>query len=86
MLVRAPAVTPATAHEAALALEEGKIAQVVVGDQDDVTAVPAVTAVRAALRNVLLAPEAERAVAAATPAHLDAGAVEEHLCAPRESR
>jgi hypothetical protein len=53
---------------------------VLVGRDHDVTAATAVAAVRAAPRHVLLAAEAQAAVAAATRLHLDAGAVREHEC------
>jgi hypothetical protein len=68
----------APAFEPPLALEERQVAAIGVGEEDDVTAVSSVTAVRAALRHVLLAPEAERAVAPTAAAHLDAGAIVEH--------
>jgi hypothetical protein len=55
-----------------------EIAEIGVGHHDDVAAVAAVTAVRTALRNVLLAPEADGAVPAATAAGDDAGAILEH--------
>jgi hypothetical protein len=78
MLVLALPVDATSANEPALALEEGEIAAVGIGDEHDIAAIPAVTAVRAAFRHVLLAPEAERAVAATAAAHLDAGAIVEH--------
>src|SRR5262245_9871481 len=56
-----------------------EIAEVGVCHQDDVAARPAVTAVRPALRHVLLAPQVDAAVAAAPRLHLDAGAVLEHV-------
>ena len=59
-------------------LEAREIAQIRVRDYDDVAAVPAVTAVRAAFGHVLLAPEAQRAVAAAPGLHPDARAIVEH--------
>src|SRR6476646_4443299 len=55
-----------------------EIAQVGPGHQGDVAAVPAVAAVGPALRDVLLAPEADAAVAAAAALDLDRGAVGEH--------
>ena len=72
------AVAAAAACEAALALEERKVAKIGIGDEDDIAAVAAVAAVGAAPGHVLLTPEAERAVAAAAPTHLDAGPVVEH--------
>src|SRR5205814_9876631 len=57
-----------------------EVAQVGVGDQDDVAAGAAVAAVGAALRDVLLAAEVQAPVAAATRLHADAGAVVEHAC------
>jgi hypothetical protein len=77
-LVLALPVNAASAFESAFTLEEGEVAPVGIGDEDDITAVTAVTAVGAAPRHVLLAPEAERAVAAAAATHLDAGAIVKH--------
>jgi hypothetical protein len=71
-------VPPAPSPEDARAAEEGKVAQVGIGEQQDVAAVAAVAAVRAALGNVLLAPEAERAVPAASAADLDPRPIVEH--------
>jgi cobalamin biosynthesis protein CbiG len=63
-------------------LEAGQVAQIGIGDQDDITAVAAVTSVRTTLRHELLAAEADAAVAA--PAALDehVGAVGEHRQPP----
>src|SRR5207302_11144306 len=57
-----------------------EVAQVGIGNQDDVAAGAAVASVRAALRDMLLAAEVQAAVAAATRLHADAGAVVEHAC------
>src|SRR5205814_755981 len=65
--------------EALFRPEAREVPQVWVGHEHDVAAGAAVTAVRAALGNVLLAPEAERAVAAAPRLHVDAGAIREHV-------
>ena len=77
-LVLALTVNAAAAFEPALALEEGEVTAVGVGYEDDVAAVAAVAPVGASPRHVLLAPEAERAVAAAAASHLDPGAIVEH--------
>ena len=60
------------------ALERAQVAQIGIGDEDDIAAGPAVTAVGPALGDVLLAPEAERAVAAAPGLDPDARAIVEH--------
>src|SRR5215204_3755261 len=78
MHVLPPAVRPAPGSEPALALEIREVAQVRVRGENHVTARTAVAAIRAALRNIFLPPEAERPIAAAAPAHLDARAVVEH--------
>src|SRR6266508_2233278 len=62
----------------ALRAEPREDAQVRVGNEDDVAPRPAVATVRAALRDVLLTPEAQRSGADATALHPDAGAVMEH--------
>jgi hypothetical protein len=76
--VRALAVSSTTSDETPLAREVRKIPEVRVGREDDVPAVASVAAVGTALRDVLLAPEAERAVAAAASDHLDTSPVVEH--------
>src|SRR5581483_12385454 len=59
----AAAAVPAPARgDPAAAPERGEVAERGVGDQRDVAAPPAVAAVGAALRDVLLAPEREPAV------------------------
>ena len=50
--------------------------------RDDVAAVAAVAAVRAAARDVLLPPEADAAVAAVAALHVDLGLIEEAHDAP----
>ena len=60
-------------------LEAREVAQIRVHDYDDVTARPAVTAVGPAFGHVLLAPKAERTVAAAPGLHPDASAIVEHV-------
>ena len=77
-LVRALAVASALGLEAAEPLEVREIAQVRVGHEHDVAAVAPVAAVGPALRDVLLAPEAQRAVAAAPALDADPRAVVEH--------
>ena len=78
VLSRAAPVPAARGREPAARAEPREITQVRVDHRDDVAAGTAVTAVRAPLGHVLLAPEAERAVAAAPRLHLDAGAIREH--------
>jgi hypothetical protein len=73
-------VAPAVGNEATLALEEGEIPEIWVSNQHDIATVSTVAAVGASLRHVLLAPEAERSVAAAAPLNLDPGPVVEHEC------
>ena len=67
----------AAGAELRLRPEAGEVAQSRVGSEDDVAAAAAVAAVGTALRHVLLAPEAQAAVAAAARLHLDAGAIVE---------
>jgi hypothetical protein len=55
-----------------------EIAQIGIRDEDDVAAAAAVTAVGTALRDMLLTPEVEAAVAAAPRLHVNAGAVVKH--------
>ena len=55
-----------------------QVAQIRIGDEDDVASRAAVAAVRTAARHVLLAPEAERAVSTTPGDRDDAGAVVEH--------
>jgi len=76
------AVAAAAPFEPALAPEPREVAQVLVGRQHDVATLAAVAAVGPALRDVLLAAEAQRAVAAAPRLHVNAGAVAEHLFTP----
>ena len=77
-LVRPLPVPPPRRLEARLPVEEAEISEIRVGQEDDVPAVAAVAAVRAALRHELLPPEAERPVAAAPAPDADPRAVEEH--------
>jgi hypothetical protein len=74
----AAAGAAAAGAETLVRAEGGQVAQVRVGDEDDVAAGPAVAAVGAALRHVLLPPEREAAVAAPARLHDDARAVVEH--------
>jgi hypothetical protein len=78
VLQRAATGLAVTGLEVPARAERRQIAEVRVCDQDDVPAGPAVAAVRATLRDVLLATEVDAAVAATTRLHLDAGAVLEH--------
>src|SRR4029079_1558761 len=78
VLAGAAAVAATAGREAALRAEAREITQIDVGDRDHVAAGPAVAAVRPALGHVLLAPEGQRAVAAAPRLHVDAGAIVEH--------
>ncbi len=89
-LVRALAVPAAVALQIALEAEGGEVAQVGVGEQHDVAPVAAVTAVRPALGDELLAPERHASVAAAAALHDDAGTIVEvsgypHECSARPS-
>jgi hypothetical protein len=78
MSVGAFPVAAAVRNEATLALEEGEIAEIGVGDEYNIASVTSVAAVGPTLRHVLLAPEAEGSVAAAAPLNLDPGPVVEH--------
>ena len=78
VLVLPLSVHAAATLEAALALEEREVAAIRVGNEDDIAAVPPVTAVGPPFRHVLLPPKAERAVPTAAASHLDAGAIVEH--------
>ncbi len=77
-LVRALAVASALGLEAPEPLEVREIAPVRVGHEHDVSAMATVAAVGPALRDVLLAPEAQRAVTAAPAFDADPRAVVEH--------
>ena len=72
------AVAAALTLEVRCVAELRQVAEIARRDQGHIAAVPAVTAVRSATRHVLLAPEADAAVAAATALHVDRGAVGEH--------
>src|SRR6202008_4315701 len=61
-----------------------RAANVRAGHERDVPPGPAVAAVRAALRDVPLTPEAERPVAAPPGLHVDAGPVLEHVASVRD--
>ena len=61
----------------ALVAEVDQGVQIRIGHQHDIAAVPAVTAVRPAPGDVLLAPEAHTTAAAATGLHPDTGLVDE---------
>jgi hypothetical protein len=78
MSVGAFPVATAVSNESTLALEEGEIAEIGISDEYDIATVASVAAVGPTLRHVLLAPEAERSVAAAAPLNLDPGPVVEH--------
>ena len=83
VLERAGAVAATTGLERAAALELREIAPIRIREQRHVAALAAVAPVRPALGNVLLAAEAQAAVAAATRLHVDAGAVVEHAVPSR---
>ena len=80
---RAVRQTPAAAAAAAPAQlligpDAGQVAPARIGDEHDVAAGTAVTAVRTALRHVFLAAEMDRPVAAAAALHPQPGAIVEH--------
>ena len=77
--------SPRPALNVVFARNDGEVAEIGVGDEHDVAAAAAVAAVGPALRHVLLAPEAQAAVAAAARQHLDAGAIVEHAQAAEVS-
>ena len=69
---------PAAARTWGRVVEGVEVAHLARGDEHDVAAASAVTAVGSAARDVLLAAEADAAVAAASAAHTDPGPVGEH--------
>ena len=73
----APAPAPA-GLDVLVRTERREVAEIGVGEQHDVAAGPAVSAVRSTLGHVLLATEREAAVAAPPRLHVDAGTVVEH--------
>ena len=75
---RAPAVAAAPCAIPRLAAERAQVAEMLVGLDRDVAAAAAVAAVRAAARHVLLAAEAETAIAAIPRAQFDVDFVNEH--------
>ena len=81
MLPAPPPRLAAPALEHALRAERGEVAQVGVGDQQDVAAAAAVAAVRPTLGDELLPAEREPAVAPAPGLHRDAGPIVEHRAA-----
>jgi hypothetical protein len=75
----APAAIPASpGRDASDATEPGKVSQARIDAYDDVAAAPSVTAVRAALGDVLLAAEAQAAVAATPRFDVDLRSVVKH--------
>ena len=78
VLPRAPARAPTTRRVLPPRPERRQVAEVGIGDEHDVPAVPAVTAVRPTSGHVLLTPEAERAVSPTPCDRGDAGAIVEH--------
>ena len=78
--VRHPAAAPAALARAhpLVRPDAGEVTAPRVGVEDDVAALAAVAAVRAALRHELLAPEVDRPVATAAGDHGDVGVVVEH--------
>ena len=79
MLARTSAWPATLRFDPAAPLKARQVPELRVGDRPDVTARPAVAAVRAALRDVLLPPEAEGAVAAASGLDPDARAITDRL-------
>ena len=77
-LVLSLAVSAARSAEVTLSAEVREVAQVSIRLEDDVATVPPVTAVRPALRHVLLTAEADCTVAAAARLDVDACAIREH--------
>jgi hypothetical protein len=78
VLQRAAAGLAAAGAVTALRAEGREVAQVGIGNKDDVAARPSVTTVGPTLGHVLLATEVQAAVTASTRLHVDAGAVLEH--------
>src|SRR5437588_4763283 len=78
VLARAAAVLAARRLDPAPALQRSEVAKRRVRDERDVSPTTAVAAVRTALRDVLLPPEAEPAVAALAGLDVDPGPVAEH--------
>ena len=78
VLSRATPVAAPTRSEHLSAAQRGEVAQRRVGDQRHVSPVTAVTAVRPAPRDELLAPKAEAAVTASTRADDDVQVILEH--------
>jgi len=78
MLVRALAVNTTSAREPLPPTKSCKITEVGVRNEGHVAALASVSTVRPALRDELLAPKAERAVASASSPDLDPGAVTKH--------
>ena len=76
--VRALAVLAPVGLPVALGREVGEVGEALDGADDDVAAVAAVAAVRPAPGDVLLAPEAQAAVAAVAPSDEDRDPVHEH--------
>ena len=76
--LRVPRPFHPVARRNRLRAEGREIAQIGVGNEDDVAAAAAVAAVRPALGHELLAPEAEAAVAAAARLDANADAIVEH--------
>ena len=74
----ARAVTAALALEVHLVAKVREVAELARGDDDDVAAGPAVTAVGPAFGHVLLAAKADRASSAAAAVHVDEGVIAQH--------
>src|SRR5207237_4999401 len=85
VLARAPARLTLPRREPLRAPERGEVAQLRIGDEDDVAAAAAVAAVRPALRDVLLAPEVDRPVTAAPRDDVNARLVVKRGIDPRVS-
>ncbi len=85
----AAAATTAPGAHLLVRAEAGEVAPPQVGDEHDIAAVPAVTAVGAAARDVLLPPKVDRAVAPAASYGTESCAIVEHRGArycPRSPR
>ena len=69
---------PLSARQKLVLGQGGQVVDAVLGDDDHAAAVAAVAAVGPALGDVLLAPEADAAVAAAASLDFDSDAIDEH--------
>ena len=79
VLQRAAARLTAACLVAPLHAERGQIAQIRIGDQNDVASGPAVATIGAALGDVLLTTEVQAPVAAAARLDVDSSSIVEHV-------